>query len=80
MAKISYATIFSLILIIYVSTASVEGALCSNDLYLNPCRESFCKFICLSRYEGGRGHCAKRKSHEIPYEVCACVHEHDCPH
>ncbi|QHN92050.1 uncharacterized protein DS421_17g580270 [Arachis hypogaea] len=81
MAKISYAAIFALILIISVSMASVEGSLCSNDMYITnpPCQESFCKLICAGRYDGGRGHCATRKSNKISYEVCVCIHEHDCP-
>ncbi|KAL4364872.1 hypothetical protein HN51_024686 [Arachis hypogaea] len=75
MAKISYAAIFALILIISVSMPSAEGVLCLKELYLNPCHVSQCNLICVYRYQEGQGLCAKRKSHD----VCICVHSRDCP-
>ncbi|KAL4299645.1 uncharacterized protein DS421_17g580410 [Arachis hypogaea] len=76
MAKISYAAIFALILIISVFTAArAEGVLCLKELYLNPCRASLCNLICVYRYQDGQGLCAKRKSHD----VCICVYSRDCP-
>ncbi|MED6196108.1 hypothetical protein PIB30_044168 [Stylosanthes scabra] len=74
MAKISYAGIFALVIIIMsVSMANVEGA-CSNDLYLIHCEEPHCRLVCAGRYDGGRGHCAIKGIDE----VCECIHDKDC--